>query len=464
MDTAEKLPGTGHERIVAADKASVWHHLTPHSSIEQNGPTVMVSGKGMWIRDSRGRDFLDATSGGVWTVNVGYGRSSIADAVRDQLVEMCFFGNSFGSVPGALFAEQLLERMPGFGKIYYSNSGSEANEKAYKMVRQLAHVEGDGSRHTIIYRDRDYHGTTIGALSSTGQSERKHQYGPFVPGFAAFSHCCCYRCPFGKRYGSCNIECARDLETAILREGPETVGAVVLEPITAGGGVIVPVPEYFPIIREICDRYEVLLHIDEVVCGLGRTGKWFGYQHFDVQPDIVTMAKGVASGYAAISCTATTDAIHSRLNGDGSDRLHYFRDISTFGGCTAGPTAGLETLRIIEEEKLLSNTSRMGMYLMDQLWALAERHTLIGDVRGKGLFAGLELVADRSSRTPVDESVAARVVAACSDQGVLIGRTNRSFTDFNNTLCLSPALVAGREEIDMIVAALDLALQQVTVP
>ena len=459
MDSAQDLIATEHERIIASDKASVWHHLTPQDVSQKNDPMVMVSGKGMWVRDSLGRDFLDATSGGVWTVNLGYGRSSIADAIRDQLVEMCFFGNSFGSVPGAQFAEQLLERLPGLGKVYYSNSGSEANEKAYKMVRQLAHVEGDGSRHKIIYRDRDYHGTTIAALSSTGQSERKDQYGPFVPGFSSFSHCCCYRCPFGKVYGECDIECARDLETAIQREGPDTVGAVVVEPITAGGGVIVPVPEYFPIIREICDRYGILLHIDEVVCGLGRTGKWFGYQHFDVQPDIVTMAKGLASGYAAISCTATTDDIHTRLNG--ADRLHYFRDISTFGGCTAGPAAGLETLRIIEDEKLLSNTSRMGVYLKDQLLALAERHPLIGDVRGKGLFVGLELVADRQTRAPVDESVAARVAAECFARGVLIGRTNRSFQEFNNTLCISPALIAGKRELDTIVAALDAALTTV---
>jgi len=171
------------------------------------------------------------------------------------------------------------------------------------MVRQLSHIKGDGRKHKIIYRDRDYHGTTIAALSSSGQEQRKQQYGPFVPGFSSFAHCLCYRCPFGKTYGSCDIECAKDLETAILREGPDQVGAVVLEPVTAGGGVIPPVPEYFPVIQEICRKYDVLLHIDEVVCGVGRTGEWFGYQHYGVQPDMVTMAKGVASAYAAISCT-----------------------------------------------------------------------------------------------------------------------------------------------------------------
>ncbi len=444
--------------IIETDKSSNWHHLTQHQQFDEADPLVIVSGEGMRVTDARGNEYLDATSGGVWTVNVGYGRASIADAVRDQLLAMCYFANSGGSIPGALFAERLLEKMPGMGRVYYSNSGSEANEKGYKMVRQLAHINGDGGKYKIIYRDRDYHGTTIAALSSSGQFERKNQYGPFVPGFSEFAHCCCYRCPFGKEYGSCNIECARDLETVILLEGADSVGAVVLEPITAGGGVIVPVPEYFPIIRQICNRYGVLLHIDEVVCGLGRTGTWFGYQHFDVQPDMVTMAKGLASGYAAISCTVTTEDIFQQFKAAPAERMHYFRDISTFGGCTAGPTAGLENIRIIEEENLLGNVVSMGEHLMERLLELQDKYAVIGDVRGLGLFAGLELVVDRQSKQSVDESYAMKIVAHCLSQGVMIGRTNRSFRELNNTLCLSPALIAGRRDIDDIVDAIDNAL------
>ena len=451
-------PESGISDVISSDRDRVWHHLTPHATQTGSDPLVIVSGQGLRVTDAAGREYLDATSGGVWAVNVGYGRARIADAVREQLVQMCFFANTAGSVPGSRFAERLLQKMPGLARVYYSNSGSEANEKAYKMVRQLAHIRGDGSRYKILYRDRDYHGTTIGALSSTGQFERKHQYGPFVPGFAQFSHCCCYRCPFGNEYGSCDIECARDLESAILREGPDSVGSVVLEPITAGGGVIPPVPEYFPLIREICDRYGILLHIDEVVCGLGRTGEWFGYQHYDVRPDFVTMAKGLASGYAAISCTVTTEGVFDQFRGDGDDPMRYFRDISTFGGCTAGPTAALENLRIIEEENLLENTRRMGERLMQGLLGLADRHPVIGDVRGLGLFAGLELVSDTVSKQPVPESYAARIAADCLQRGLMIGRTNRSFRDFNNTLCLSPALIASAADIDEILDILDQAL------
>jgi len=446
------------DEILYIDRSRVWHHLVQHRPFENSDPLVIVEGKGMKVTDIKGKEYLDAVSGGVWTVNVGYGREEIARAVYEQLTKMCYFANSAGSIPGALFAEKLIEKMPGMERVYYSNSGSEANEKAYKMVRQLAHLNNDGEKHKIIFRDRDYHGTTIATLSSSGQSERKAQYGPLAPGFVEFPHCCCYRCPFGKQYGSCNIECAHALEDTILKEGSDTVGAVVLEPVTAGGGIIPPVPEYFPIIQSICKKYDVLLHIDEVVCGMGRTGKWFGYQHFEVQPDIVTMAKGVASGYAAISCTVTTGALFEEFKGDPADRMRYFRDISTFGGCTAGPAAALENTRIIEEENLLDNAHDMGEYLKELLHGLKDKHQMVGDVRGKGLLAGMELVKDRESRQPVEESVVMRIAADCMAQGVIIGRTNRSFRDFNNTIALSPALIATRSDLDEIVTAVDTAI------
>ena len=446
--------------IAEVDRQHVWHHLTQHQQFDSADPMVVVEGDGMWITDANGKTYLDAVSGGLWTVNVGYGRKRIAKAVHDQLVTMPYFAGSAGNVPGAQFAELLLSKMPGMGRVYYSNSGSEANEKAYKIVRQLAHKKNGGKKHKIIYRERDYHGTTITALSSTGQFERKNQYGPFTPGFVEMPHCCEYRCQYDstRNYG---VRAAQELERVILEEGPDTVGAVVLEPITAGGGVITPPAGYWETIQVICKEYDVLLHIDEVVCGLGRTGEWFGYQHYGIQPDIVTMAKGVASGYAAISCTVTSEALFQRFKEDASDRMDYFRDVSTFGGCAAGPAAAIENIRIIEEENLLENATIVGNYLKERLEGLQEHHELIGDVRGKGLFCGIELVEDRNSKQPVDESVIMRIAADCQNNGVIIGRTNRSFREFNNTIALSPALIATKEDIDVIVAALDLALERV---
>lgn len=441
---------------LASDRAHVWHHLSQHKPLEQNDPLMIVEGKGMHVWDIKGNEYLDAVSGGVWTVNVGYGRESIANAVRDQLVKMNYFANSAGNIPGALFAKKLIEKMPGLSRVYYSNSGSEANEKAYKIVRQIAHKKYGGKKYKILFRERDYHGTTITALSSTGQFERKNQYGPFTPGFVEFPHCCEYRSQFGDvaDYG---VRAAMEMERVILAEGPDTVGAVVLEPITAGGGVITPPAGYWETIQAICKKYDILLHIDEVVCGLGRTGKWFGYQHYGIKPDIVTMAKGVASGYAAISCTVTTEEVFEAFKGEPDDRMGYFRDISTFGGCTAGPAAALENMRIIEEEGLLENVTQMGEYFMGRLRELQDKYQVIGDVRGKGLFCGLELVKDRQTKEPVPESLPIAIVADCMRQGVMIGRTNRSFEQFNNTLCFSPALIATQQELDVIIAALDSA-------
>ncbi|GGM10062.1 aspartate aminotransferase family protein [Pseudooceanicola nanhaiensis] len=446
-------------RIVEADRAHVWHHLTQHKPFETGEPRIITEGKGMKVWDQKGVEHLDAVSGGVWTVNVGYGRESIADAVREQLVKLNYFAGAAGSIPGALFAEKLIEKMPGMTRVYYTNSGSEANEKAWKMIRQIAHKRYGGQKHKILYRERDYHGTTIAALSAGGQEERNAQYGPFAPGFVEVPHCLEYRKQWDvEDYGR---RAADAIEEVILREGPETVGGLCLEPITAGGGVIVPPEGYWERVQEICRKYDILLHIDEVVCGIGRTGTWFGYQHYGIEPDFVTMAKGVASGYAAIACCVTTEKVFDLFKDDSSDPMNYFRDISTFGGCTAGPAAALENMRIIEDEGLLENCEKMGARLMANLRALQEKHAVIGDVRGKGLFCGAELVADRETKEPADEKLCARVVAECAAERVIIGVTNRSIPGFNNTLTFSPALIATEADIDRITEAVDVALTRV---
>ena len=447
--------------LISTDKKYVWHHLTQHKVYENSDPVIFVEGKGNRVTDVYGKEYLDAVSGGVWTVNVGYGREKIVKAVADQLQKLCYFANAYGNIPTIQFSKKLIEKMPGMSRVYLSNSGSEANEKAFKIVRQISALKHGGKKSKILYRERDYHGTTITTLSACGQFERRNQFGPFTPGFVSFPDCCAYRSPYsdntdlGKKF-------ALEMEKVIQKEDPDTVGGVILEPITAGGGVIVPPDGYFETIQEICKKYGILLIIDEVVCGLGRTGKWFGYQHFGVKPDIVTMAKGVASGYAPISCTVTTEEVFQDFIADPSDRDAYFRDISTFGGCTSGPAAALANMEIIEEENLLDNVVKQGEHLMEGLEGLKSKYAIVGDVRGKGLFAGLELVKDRATKEPVDEAVAGKVVAECFKQGVIIGKTSRSFREFNNTICLSPALISTRDDIDAIVAALDKALAVVS--
>ena len=445
--------------VIEADRAHLWHHLMQHKALETTDPRIIVEGRGMRVWDATGKEHLDGVSGGVWAVNVGYGRERIANAVRDQLITMNYFANSAGSIPGSRFASMLIDKMPGMSRVYYTNSGSEANEKAFKMIRQIAHKRYGGKKHKILYRERDYHGSTLATMSAGGQKERNAQYGPFAPGFVEVPHCLEYRAQVEtENYG----EWAADqIEAVILREGPDTVGALCLEPVTAGGGVITPPAGYWQRVGEICKKYDILLHIDEVVCGVGRTGTWFGYQQFGIQPDFVTMAKGVASGYAAIACMVTTEDVFEMFKDDASDPLNFFRDISTFGGCTAGPAAAIENMHIIEEEGLLANTTAMGERLVANLNTLAEKHEVIGQVRGLGLFCGAELVSDRSTKEPAPEKMVQAVVADCMAQGVIIGATNRSLPGFNNTLCFSPALISTESDIDEITAAVDAALGRV---
>lgn len=395
FDTQALLSNYDAGDLVAKDKRHVWHHLMQHKAFDSQDPRIFVEAEGARVRDLSGAEYLDGASGGVWCVNIGYGRESMARVIHDQLLRLPYYAGVAGNIPAARLADQLADLLPDLDHVYFSNSGSEANEKAFKMVRQLAHLNGTG-KYKVLFREREYHGTTIACLAASGQPERKEHYGPFPEGFASFPHALCYRCPFGKSYPDCNLECARALEDVIQEEGPDTVGAVILEPITAGGGVIPPVDEYYPIIEEICEKYEIILVVDEVVCGFGRTGTMFGFEHYDLAPDIVTMAKGMASAYAPVSATAVRSELFESFLNDPSETYGYFRDISTYGGCTAGLAAALENLRILHDEQLVENARVLGAYLLDRLRELTE-HQHVGDVRGKGLLIGVELVEDRKS-------------------------------------------------------------------
>ena len=441
---------------VSGDVQSVWHHLMLHQG---KAPLIMVEGKGMYVKDINGNEYLDATSGGVWCVNVGYGRERMAEAAANQMKKLAYYAASAGNLPAIDFSEKLLSYMPGLSRVYISSSGSEANEKAFKMVRLRAYNSDKKDKKKVLFRYRDYHGTTIATLSASGQPERKECFDPFAPGFVEVPHACCYRCAFGQSYPGCNLECAKAVEDVILKEGPDTVGGAIFEPITAGGGVIPPVAEYYKVIVDICKKYGVAFIMDEVVCGVGRTGKMFGYQHYDVVPDIVTMAKGVASAYMPISCTVTNEDIFGSLQAT-TDKLSYFRDISTFGGCAAAPATALENIKIIEEEKLLANVTAMGDYLHQGLKEFLP-HANVGDVRGKGLLQGMEFVEDKKSKKPLAEEKVIALCGAMLKRGVLVGRTNRSFTNQNNIVNFAPAYIINKGEVDTILKALRESIEEV---
>ena len=445
--------------LIETDKQCLWHHITQHKVFETQDPTIIVEGAGCRIKDIHGREYLDALSGGVWCVNAGYGQASIAKAVYDQLLKLPYYAGSAGNPPAILLAKKLIEMLPSRGKVYFANSGSEANEKAFKLSRQFNRMKYPAKdKYKILYRDRDYHGTTLGALSATGQKERTHGYEPLLPGFAEIPATYCYRCPFGKNYPGCGIECAHALEDVIRQENPDTVGALILESITAGGGVIIPVKEYFEVIQAICKKYDVLLILDEVVTGFGRTGKAFGHTHWQVKPDIITTAKGLTSSYIPLSATIATNEIFEAFLNEPDQKMDYFRDISTFGGSAAACAAGLENLKIMKEQKLFQNSEEIGRYLLNKLKQL-EDLPQIGDIRGLGLFIGIELVEDKQSKVPVSEKYMAQVVNKVAEQGVLIGKMNRSVPGRNNVLTLAPALVLEKADADEIVAAIQVALE-----
>lgn len=451
------------EEMVSQDKDNLWHHLKSHSCFENLEQMIVVGADGLVIKDIRGNEYLDATSGGVWSVMVGYGRESIARAVYEQMKEMPYFAGAYGTVPAIKFATKLLEHLPRMDKIYFSNSGSEANEKAFKMVRLAANIAPSRKgKYKILYRDRDYHGTTVATMSAGGQPERRNGFGPFVEGFSEVPHCLCYRCPFDKTYPECNIDCARAIEDVIIKEGAESVGGFVVEPVTAGGGIIMPVKEYFPIVQDICKKYGVWIIMDEVVCGFGRTGKFWGHEHFDVDPDIITMAKGLASSYEALSATAVKREIYDIFLNDLSkpeEQTNFFRDISTYGGCTAPMAAALESTRIIEDEDLVENSRKMGSILLEKLQTLTSL-PVVGEVRGVGLFCGLELVQEKQNKTPVTESQMAKLMGNIMAEKVIMGRTNSSLPGLNTTLYFVPCLTVSVEEIDTIVAAVEKAIKK----
>lgn len=446
--------------LAKLQQAHLWLHLTNHRLLETQQPAIMAEGEGFIIKDIEGREYIDGLSGGVWAVNVGYGRESIVRAVSEQLRRLPYYAGSLATPPAILLAQKLAGLVPALPKAYFSNSGSEANEKSFKMARQYFYEQGRPEKHKILYRSRDYHGTTLAALAASGQAERKHSFGPLPEGFAEFPHALCYRCAFGRCYPGCNLECARALETVIGEQGGgDSVAAVIVEPVTAGGGIIPPVAEYYPVLQDICRRHGVLLIMDEVVTGFGRTGRMFGHQHYGADPDMITLAKGLASGYMPISATLARQALFDGFLAEPDNTAGYFRDISTFGGCAGASAAALENISIIEDEALVQNSAAMGAYLMEGLKEL-EQLPFVGEVRGQGLLAGIELVVDKKTRQPLPEQYLARVVADAKAAGVIIGRMVRSVPGHNNVLYTAPPLIINKDGIDRIVQAFRAALER----
>jgi adenosylmethionine-8-amino-7-oxononanoate aminotransferase len=409
-------------------------------------PMVVEKGRGAWITDTGGNRYLDGMSG-LWCVNVGYGREELARAAYEQLVEMPFYPLTKSHIPAIELGEKLNEWLDDDYVFFYSNSGSEANEMAFKVARQYHRQNGDPDRWKFISRYRAYHGNGLGSLAATGQAQRKYRYEPLAPGFLHVEPPDLYRCPEGLDEDGYGHRCAEQLERVIQWELPETIAGVIMEPIITGGGVIMPPQNYLPLVKEVCERSGVILICDEVICGFGRTGKSFGHQHYGVKPDIVTMAKGITSAYFPLSVTAIRRGVYESFAGDGEyERL---RHVNTFGGHPGACAVAVRNMQIMEEERLPERSAGLGERLLGELSGLAS-HPNVGDVRGKGLLIGIELTEPGESKEPAAPEKVDAVVSGCKRRGLIVGKNGDTVAGHNNVVTLSPPLSITDEELEFI--------------
>ena len=450
--TATPLPQDESSRLHELDRT---HWLHPQGDLGAPAGTIpqliLASGSGATVTDVDGREYVDGLAS-LWNVNVGHGRTELANTAAAQMSTLAFSSayGGFGTAPAIELAAKLAELAPGDLEVtYFASGGAEANDTAYKIARLYWKLRGEPERVNIISRIRDYHGLTYGATSATGLANFWKGFEPLAPGFLHAPAPDPYRysgegCP-GAAY-------AKALEDVVLKAGPGTVAAVVAEPVQGAGGVIVPPADYFPLLRQVCDRHKLLLIADEVITGFGRTGRWFAMQHWNVQADLMVFAKGVTSGYLPLSGVMLTHDVHDTLKSVKGPFAHGF----TYSGHPTACAVGLRNLQILEDEHLVERAAEKGAHLQRRLQDLRS-HEIVGDVRGLGLLAGVELVRDKDTKESFDTAVgmARRVWLAALEEGVIV----RPLT--GDVLAMSPPFVISDEQIDKMVMVLDRAIDGV---
>jgi putrescine---pyruvate transaminase len=446
-----------------ADRAHLLHPL--HHPSAYASTRVWVSGDGALIKDATGREYIDGLSG-LWNVNVGHGRRELAEAAARQMATLAFHSSYAGGTnePAIALAERLSELVfPSINAFFFTSGGAEASETSFKTARFYWKALGKPEKIKVISRDRAYHGLTLAAMSATGLSAFWPMFEPRTPGFLHIAAPDPYRFVNPDPAISLGVAAANELEAAILREGPETVAAFIAEPVQGAGGVIVPPSDYFRRIREICTRYDVLLIADEVITGFGRTGRWFGLEHYGIEPDIMQFAKGITSGYVPLGGIGVSDAIREVINGvpEGKRWMHAY----TYSGHPTCCAVALRNLDIIEGEHLVERAAAGGARLLHELRGL-ETLDGVGHVRGLGLLAAVEIVADKTTKERFPAQ--ARLTQKLTDSLLERGLYTRVALD---CICLAPPLVASDAELDRIVqilreaipAALEAARKEVSV-
>jgi adenosylmethionine-8-amino-7-oxononanoate aminotransferase len=432
----------------------LWGHfsrLTPGV----DGVTVIERGEGCYVWDHRGKRFLDGLAG-LFTVQAGHGRTELAQAASKQASELAYFPIWTYTHPTAIeLAARLAQLAPGnLNRAFFTTGGSEAVESAWKLARQYFKVIGQPQRTKVIARDLAYHGTTMGALSITGLAEYRTPFEPLVPGVFHVANTNRYRCRFCSSAPACTLACADDIEVAIEREDPETVAAVYLEPVQNAGGCFTPDPGYFARVREICDRHGVLLVSDEVICAFGRLGAMFGAERLGYQPDMITMAKGLTSGYSPLGGVMVGDHIAEPFLEPGASFLHGI----TFAGHPVSCAVALANLDVFESEDLVGRVRTNEPEFRSALESLGDL-PIVGEIRGMGYFYGIELVKDQDTKESFDDDESERLLRGVLTPKLLeLGLICRADDRGDPVIQLSPPLVAGPDQFDEIVAAIRTAL------
>ncbi len=431
------------DSLIKIDQQHLVHPLF-HPS-DHVDPMVWVEGHGATIRTADGREFIDGLSG-LWNVNVGHGRAELGEAAARQMTELAYASAYTGNtnIPAIKLAEKLAERCyPSINHFFFTSGGGESNDSAFKTARFYWNAGGKPDKLKIISLELGYHGVTLGAMNATGLDMYRPGFGPPMPGFLRIPPPYPYRFDRTDAASDAGILAANLLEEAILREGPDTVAAFIAEPVQGVGGAIVPPDSYFPRIREICDTHDVLLIADEVITGFGRTGKWFALEHWGVEPDIISMAKGITSAYVPLGGIGLSDRVFRGL-AEASPTKRWMHAYTYSGHPTCSAVA-LENIAILEREGLVGLAAEKGARLLDGLRQLTGLDH-VGEVRGLGLMAGIELVEDKTTKETFDPArkVGAKLHAECVRRGL--------FSRFRNDIyVLAPPLVTSDEDIDRIV-------------
>jgi adenosylmethionine-8-amino-7-oxononanoate aminotransferase len=441
-----------------ANARHLWHPMAHPKMLQQSPPDIIVRGEGSWIWDIDGHRLVDGVAG-LWTVNLGFGRAEIREAIVAQLDELAYYNVFRGTThPRAIeLSERVVGLMQpdGVAAVLFSNGGSDAVEGAMKLARQYWKIRGEADRTKFISLRQGYHGVHFGGMSVNGNTNFRRPYEPLLPGCFHVDTPWVYRNPYTEDPQRLGEICAQLLEREIVFQGPDTVAAFIAEPVQGAGGVIVPPANYWPLVRKVCDRYGVLLIADEVVTGFGRTGHWFGTRLWGVRADIWCLAKGISSGYVPLGATAVSGAIAQAFTE--ADSAHgTITHGYTFSAHPVAAAAALATLDILEREAVMENAARQGQYLNERLAAMARRYPLVGDARGIGLMACLELVADKASRTPLPRG--AREVTAVAREAYRRGAMVRTS---GGNIILSPALTIERAQVELLCDAIEGALKAV---